>query len=341
MTGSPPGTAKIAIIGAGHVGATLAYACLIRGTGKSIALFGRDAQKVRADVLDLQHGLQFVPMATVTGSDDIEVCRDADVLVVTVGGNPRAGQTRLDLAGETVAICRDLLPPLLDVASDAVVIVVSNPVDVVTYAALKILGLPPGRVLGTGTVLDSSRLRSLVAQHCGVAVQSVHAYIVGEHGDSEIPLWSSATIGAVPVLRWNDPRMPALTAAGRDEMLRQVVDAGYQILRGKGYTNYAVALAAARIIEAVLYDEHQVLPVSSLLTGYAGLSDVCLSVPSVVGQAGVLRMLPVPLSAEEHDGLHRSALAVRTVIDRLDSAQTPVTVPGRPSVDAIRQSSAR
>jgi L-lactate dehydrogenase len=311
---------------------TLAYACLIRGTGKTIALFGRHAQNIHADLLDLRHGLQFVPMATVTGSDDVEVCRDADVLVLTAGGNPRPGQTRLDLAGETVAICRDLLPPLLCVAPAAVVIVVSNPVDVVTYAALKILGLPPSRVLGSGTVLDSSRLRTLIAQHCGVAMQSVHAYIVGEHGDSEIPLWSSATVGAVPVLRWNDPRLPTLTAAGRNEMLRQVVDVGYEILRGKGYTNYAIALATARIIEAVLYDEHQVLPVSSLLTGYAGLADVCLSVPSVVGRTGVLRMLPVPLSADEHDGLHRSARAVRTVIDQLDLARTMSPAPaGRSS----------
>lgn len=323
MTRSAPGTAKIAIVGAGHVGVTLAYACLIRGTGKTIALLGRNAQRVRADVLDLQHGLQFVPMASVLGSDDIEVCRDADILVVTVGGNPRPGQTRLDLAGETVAICRDLLPPLLKAAPDAVVIVVSNPVDVVTYAAQQILGLPPNRVLGSGTVLDSSRLRALIARHCGVAVQSVHAYIVGEHGDSEIPLWSSATVGAVPVLRWNDPHLPALTAAGRDEMLQQVVESGYQMLRGKGYTNYAIALATARIIEAVLYDEHQVLPVSSLLTGYAGLRDVCLSVPSVIGRAGVIRVLPVPLSAEEHDGLHRSARAVRAAIDHLDPPVRP------------------
>jgi L-lactate dehydrogenase len=192
-------------------------------------LFGRHTQAVHADVLDLQRGLQFVPMATVTGSGNVEVCRDADVLVLTVGGNPRPGQTRLDLADETVAICRDLLPPLLDVAPEAVVIVVSNPVDAVTYAALKILGLPPSRVLGSGTVLDSSRLRFLIAQHCGVAVQSVHAYIVGEHGDSEIPRWSSATVGAVPVLRWEDTRLPALTAAGRNEMLRQVVDASTPI----------------------------------------------------------------------------------------------------------------
>jgi L-lactate dehydrogenase len=290
---------------------------MIRGTGKSIALYSRTAEKVQAEVLDLQHGLQFVPMATVTGSDDVEVCRGADVLVLTVGGVPQPGQTRLDLAGESVAICRDLLPPLLEVAPDAVVLVVTNPVDVVTYAALKILGLPSGQVLGSGTVLDSSRLRSLIARHCGVAVQSVHAYIAGEHGDSEIALWTSATVGAVPILQWDDRRLPPLSAADRDDILRQVIQAGYQILRVKGYTNYAVALAAARIIEAVLYNEHQVLPVSSLLTGYCGISDVCLSVPSVVNRTGVLRVMPVPLSEDERNGLHHSARAVRSVIDQL------------------------
>jgi len=311
------GTNKIAIVGAGHVGVTLAYACMIRGTGKVIALYSRNAEKVQAEVLDLQHGLQFVPMANVIGSADVKVCQDADMLVMTVGGLPNAGQTRLDLAGESVAICRDLLPPLLDVAPGAVVVIVTNPVDVITYAVLKILGLPPNQVLGSGTVLDSSRLRSLIAQHCGVAVQNVHAYIAGEHGDSEIPLWTSATVGGVPVLRWDDPQLPPLTDAERGDIGRQVAQAGYQILRGKGYTNYAVALAAARVIEAVLYDEHQVLPVSSLLTGYHGISDVCLSVPSVVNRTGVLRALPVPLSGDERDGLHRSARAVRTVIVRL------------------------
>lgn len=317
MTSSAAGTAKIAIAGAGHVGVTLAYACLIQGTGKTIALYDRDADRGRAEVLDLRHGLQFVPMATVEGSDDTEVCRGADVLVLTAGGVPGPGQTRLDLAAGSVAVCRDLLPPLLDAAPDAVVLIVTNPVDVVTYAALKILGLPRHRVLGSGTVLDSSRLRSLIARHCGVAVQSVHAYIAGEHGDSEIALWTSAIVGAVPVLRWDDPDLPLLSAAEREGLLGQVIGAGYEIVRGKGYTSYAVALAAARIIEAVLYDEHLVLPVSSLLTGYAGISDVCLSVPSVVNRAGVQRMLPVPLSREERDGLHRSAHTVRVVLDKL------------------------
>jgi L-lactate dehydrogenase len=311
-TGRTARTAKIAIVGAGHVGVTLAYACMIRGTAKSIALFGRNAEKVRSEVLDLQHGLQFVPMATVTGSDDAAVCEGADVLVMTVGGPARQGQTRLDMAMESVAICGKVLPPLLEVAPGAVVLVVTNPVDVVTYAVQQIFGLPRNQVLGTGTVLDSSRLRALIARHCGVAVQSVHAYVAGEHGDSEIPLWSSATVGAVPVL-------PMLTAAERDDISRQVAHAGYDVLRGKGYTNYAVALAAARIIEAIVYDEHQVMPVSSLMTGYAGISDVCMSVPSVVNRTGVLRALPVPLSADERKGLHRSAAAVRATIDKLGS----------------------
>jgi L-lactate dehydrogenase len=153
-----------------------------------------------------------------------------------------------------------VLPPLLEIAPDAVVVVVSNPVDVITYAALKILGLPRNQVLGSGTVLDSSRLRALIAAHCGVAVQSVHAYIAGEHGDSEIPLWTSATVGAVPLLEWNDQQQLPMTAADRDDLAGQVINAGYRILHGKGHTNHAVALATARIIEAVLYDEHQVLP---------------------------------------------------------------------------------
>jgi len=317
MTGPAAGPTRIAIVGAGSVGATLAYACLIRGVGRTIALYDLDAAKARAEVLDLNHGLQFVPMATMVGSDDLEVCRGADLVVVTAGAKQRPGQTRLELAHANVEMCRDLVPRLLEVAPDAILLLVTNPVDVVTHAALRYSGLPPNRVFGSGTVLDSSRLRLLIAQHCGVAVQNVHAYVAGEHGDSELPLWSSASIGSVPLLRWNVPGRPALDAAARAEIVRRVVGAAEEIIRGKGATNYAVGLAAARIIEAVLYDERQVLPVSSLLDGFAGISDVCLSVPSVIDRAGVDTVLPVPLSDEEAAGLRRSAAAVRDVIRKL------------------------
>jgi L-lactate dehydrogenase len=317
MTGPAAGPTRIAIVGAGSVGATLAYACLIRGVGRTIALYDLDAAKARAEVLDLNHGLQFVPMATMVGSDDLEVCRGADLVVVTAGAKQRPGQTRLELAHANVEMCRELVPRLLEVAPDAILLLVTNPVDVVTHAALRYSGLPPNRVFGSGTVLDSSRLRLLIAQHCGVAVQNVHAYVAGEHGDSELPLWSSASIGSVPLLRWNVPGRPALDAAARAEIVRRVVGAAEEIIRGKGATNYAVGLAAARIIEAVLYDERQVLPVSSLLDGFAGISDVCLSVPSVIDRAGVDTVLPVPLSDEEAAGLRRSAAAVRDVVRKL------------------------
>ena len=317
MTGPAAGPTRIAIVGAGSVGATLAYACLIRGVGRTIALYDLDAAKARAEVLDLNHGLQFVPMATMVGSDDLEVCRGADLVVVTAGAKQRPGQTRLELAHANVGMCRDLVPRLLEVAPDAILLLVTNPVDVVTHAALRYSGLPPNRVFGSGTVLDSSRLRLLIAQHCGVAVQNVHAYVAGEHGDSELPLWSSASIGSVPLLRWNLPGRPALDAAARAEIVRRVVGAAEEIIRGKGATNYAVGLAATRIIEAVLYDERQVLPVTSLLDGFAGISDVCLSVPSVIDRAGVDTVLPVPLSDEEAAGLRRSAAAVRDVIRKL------------------------
>jgi L-lactate dehydrogenase len=310
-------TTKIAVVGAGSVGATIAYACLIRGIGRTIALYDVDAAKTRAEVLDLNHGLQFVPQATVVGSDDIEVCRDADLVAITAGAKQKPGQTRMELAEANVALSKTLVPRLLEVAPDAILLLVTNPVDVITYAALRYSDLPPRRVFGSGTVLDSSRLRLLIADHCGVAVQSVHAYIAGEHGDSEIPLWSSAAIGSVPLLAWEVPGRPPLDAAAREDIHRRVVGAAGEIIRGKGATNYAVGLASARIIEAVLYDQRMVLPVSSLLDGQAGIHDVCLSLPSVVDRLGVELVLPSPLSEEEVTGLRRSADMVKGVIRSL------------------------
>lgn len=187
-------TTKLAVVGAGAVGATLAYAALMRGAARTVALHDINAAKVEAEALDLQHGVQFVPQAEVIGSDDIAVCADADVVVVTAGAKQKPGQSRIDLAGATIGLMKNILPPLVEVAPNAVYIMVTNPVDVVTYASLKISGLPPQQLFGSGTVLDSSRLRYLIAEHCGVAVQNVHAYIAGEHGDSEIPLWDSASI---------------------------------------------------------------------------------------------------------------------------------------------------
>jgi L-lactate dehydrogenase len=288
----------------------------VRGVGKCIALYGRDPERLGAEVLDLHHGLQFVPTATVIGSADLEVCRGADVVAVTASAPMVPGRSRLDLAEANVAICRELVPRLVEVAPSAIFLFVTNPVDVVTYAALRISGLPRSQVFGTGTVLDSSRLRQLVAGHCGVAVQNVHAYIVGEHGDSEVPLWSSATIGGVPLSQWKNADFLPLDTTARAGISRRVVGGGGEVIAGKGFTNYAISLATARIIESVLYDEHLVLPVSSLIDDFIGIKDVCLSVPSVINRNGVQRTLSVPLSAGEAQALQRSAAAVRAVIQR-------------------------
>jgi L-lactate dehydrogenase len=307
-------TSKIAIVGAGSVGATIAYACLIRGVGKQIALFDVNRAKVHAEVLDLNHGLQFVPMASVEGSDDLGVCADADIVVITAGAKQKPGQTRMDLASANTAICRKLVPQLLTVAPDAIFLLVTNPVDVITYVTLKLTALPPQRVLGSGTVLDSSRFRYLIAQRCCVAVQNVHAYMVGEHGDSEIPLWSSASIANIPLHQWAVKGHGKLTVRDRSEIFENVKTAAQQVIQGKGATNYAVGLATAKILEALLHDENRILPVSSLLKDYQGMDDVCLSVPSIVNRMGMEQALPIKLNDAELAGLRNSAEQIREAI---------------------------
>lgn len=304
---------KVAVVGAGAVGTAIAYAAQIRGACRELALFDLNPAKVRAEVLDLNHGMQFTPMARITGSDDLEVCADADVIVITAGAKQDPGQTRLDLAAANVEMCRDLVPALVALAPDALLLVVTNPVDVVTYAALEFSGLPANRVFGSGTVLDSSRLRFLIAEHTRVAVQNVHAYIAGEHGDSEVPLWSTATIGGVPVKDWTGRGVRALDEEVMAQIHHRVVSSAYEIIAGKGATSLAIGLAVSRILEAVLKDEHRVLPVTSRLDDVHGISDVCLSMPSVVGRTGVESVLATPLNASEMASLRASAEAVSAV----------------------------
>jgi L-lactate dehydrogenase len=323
----PERTNKIAIVGAGSVGATIAYACLIRGVGKQIALYDVNRVKVEAEVLDLGHGLQFVPAATVEGSDDLAVCAGADVVVITAGAKQKPGQTRMELAGANAAICRKLVPELVRVAPNAVLLVVTNPVDVMTYLALKLSGLPAGRVLGSGTVLDSSRFRYLIAKRCHVAVQSVHAMIAGEHGDSEIPLWSSASIAFIPLSQWAVPGHGKLTVRDRASIFEDVKHAAYRVIEGKGATNFAIGLSTAAILEALLHDENRVQPVCSLLTDYRPLgradagdasddriTDVCLSVPGIVNRTGVETPLAIPMNDAEWLGLKESASRIREAV---------------------------
>lgn len=306
---------KIAIIGAGSVGATIAYACLIRGVGKQIVLHDVNRKKVDAQVLDLNHGLQFVPMASVEGSDDLNICAGARAIVITAGAKQKPGQSRMELLGANVGICRQLVPELMRIAPPgAILLMVSNPVDVLTYVAMKLSGLDRSRVFGSGTVLDSSRFRFLIARRCNVAVQNVHAYIAGEHGDSEIPLWSSAHIANCPLSEWAVPGHGKLTVRDRTEIFQNVKNAAYNIVEGKGATNYAIGLATARILEAVVHDENRVLPISALVENFHDISDVCLSLPCIVNHHGAGALLPIRLNPAEEAGLKNSAATIQQAI---------------------------
>lgn len=314
-TPSPP--PSLAVIGAGSVGATIAYTALVRGTARRVVLHDINAAKLKAEVLDISHGLTFTPMGSIDGSDDVEICRDARVVVLTAGAKQQPGQSRMELAESTVSLTRKLMPRLVEVAPDATYVMVTNPVDVVTTAALRMTGLPPEQLFGSGTVLDSSRLRYGIADRIGVAVQNVHAYVVGEHGDTEFPLWSSASVGGVPLVEWSRRHDGVLDEDARDAIAHDVVHAAYQIIQGKGATNYAVALACCQIVESVLRDERRVLPVSTMLTGDYGIEGVCLSVPTVVGSGGAIERLQVPMSDAERRLLQQSADSIRRTAQRV------------------------
>lgn len=314
-------TSKVSIIGAGAVGATLAYAGLMRGFARTVALYDINTAKVEAEALDLAQGVQFMPEATVIGSDKVEVCADSDVVVITAGAKQQPGQSRLELAAATIGLMDKIIPPLMEVSPNAIYILVTNPVDVVTYAALKKSGMNPAQMFGSGTVLDSSRLRHQVAAECGVAVSNVHAYIAGEHGDSEVALWSSATIGGVPLTEWHDADgRVVMTEEARERIHHDVTRSAYKIIEGKGATNYAIGVAGARIVEAVLQDQNRVLPVSTLID-YPGVGEVCMSLPAVVGRSGIKHRVDVPLDEVEQAGLEASARSIREVAERFGAAR--------------------
>ncbi|KUI45730.1 L-lactate dehydrogenase [Mycobacterium sp. GA-1199] len=302
---------KVSIVGMGSVGTAIAYACLIRGSAGSLALYDVDAKKLRAEVLDLNHGSQFVPHCPISGSDDVGVTAGSKVVIVTAGAKQHEGQSRLDLATSNVAMAQALTPQLLEHSPDAIIVLVTNPVDVVTYAAVRSVDIPAGRVFGSGTVLDSSRFRYLIAERADLAIANVHGYIVGEHGDSQISLWSTVSIGGVPASHFRIGGAVVFDEATRNQISADVVNAAYEIIAGKGATSLAIGLSTARIVEAILGDQHRVLPVSTVQNGVYGISDVCLSLPTVVTAAGAGQVLELSLSEPELTGLQTSAATLK------------------------------
>ena len=304
---------RIAVVGAGHVGSTFAYSLLLKGLAPEIVLIDRDQARAEGEAMDLSHAVPFLAPARVRAGT-IEDCRGAAMVVITAGGGQRPGETRLDLATRNAAIIRDLVPSIVAASPDAVLLVATNPVDVMTYVALRVSGLPAARVIGSGTILDTARFRHLLGEHLQVDARSIHAYIVGEHGDTEVPVWSLANVAGMRLDEFRRAHGLSVDTAVLDSIVEETRLAAYLIIERKGATYYAVAAGLMRIVEAVLRDQSTVLSVSSLVPGFYGIEDVCLSLPSVVSRDGIERVLQLDLNEEELTALRHSADVLRGAI---------------------------
>lgn len=307
---------KVAIIGAGSVGTTIAYALMARGLVQELVLVDKQREKAKAEVMDLNHGAMFVPPVVIR-EGTISDCRGASVAVITAGAKQQPGQSRLDLAAANAAMFQALIPEVVRVAPDARFLIVSNPVDVLTELALRLSGLSEERIIGSGTVLDTSRFRFLLARHFNLSASNVHAYIIGEHGDSEVALWSSAQIGNVPLRDLHLPGRPPLDASAKQAIFEGVRGAAGAVIRAKGATNWAVGLAVTRILEVLLRNERVVLTVTRRLHDYYGVKDVCLSIPWVVSSEGAESPLVVPFDKDELAAFQRSAEVIRGAIKQV------------------------
>lgn len=308
---------KVVIIGAGAVGATYCYALAQSGLADEIVLTDKNEDLMKGQVLDLAHGQPFFPTVLIR-SGSVEDCSDAQLVVITAGAAQKPGETRLELIKKNADITGSIAEGVAKTNCRGVMLVVSNPVDILTYVALKRSGWEKGRVIGSGTVLDSSRFRHLLSKHCGVDVHNVHAYVLGEHGDSEFAAWSMTNIAGINI----DEYCPVCLKCEdwkirRKTIEQQVRDSAYHIINYKGSTQFAVGLALVRITAAILRSQSSILSVSTLLESELGLSDVCLSVPCVVTEKGVTRIIQSPLAPDEMNSLAKSAGILRKALDSL------------------------
>lgn len=308
---------KAAVIGCGFVGASIAFSLMQKGIFSELVLIDANREKAEGEAMDLSHGLPYTASMRIYAGDYDDVA-DCAMVIVTAGANQKPGETRLDLIGKNVAILKSIIPQLTSRNFKGILMIVSNPVDVLTYAAWRLSGLPAHRVIGSGTVLDTARLKYLLSQELGVDSRNVHAAIIGEHGDSELAVWSSANISTVDLEQFCALRGIQDQAALRDKIYHEVRDSAYEIIQRKGATYYGIAMAVSRIAECVMKDEHAMLPVSVLLEGQYGLDGLCLSVPSIVGENGVETVLEIPLDEKEHQALLSSAKQLKEVIATLD-----------------------
>jgi len=308
---------KVTVVGAGSVGSTFAYALMISGLAREIVIVDKNQQKAKGECMDLNHGLSLAHPTRIYAAD-YSGCTDSDIVVIAAGAKQKPSQTRIDLVQTNADIFKDIVSKIVKYAKDAVILVVTNPVDILTYVTLKVSGFPASKVIGSGTVLDTSRFRYLLSKHCKVDPRNVHAYIIGEHGDTELPVWSNADIGGMKIEKYC-PTCKNYNHCEQKKELEKIFDevknSAYKIIELKGATYYAIGLALVRITEAILRDENSVLPVSTLINNYYGINDVCLSLPSILNKDGVDQFLKIDLSNEEQDKLKQSAETLKKILN--------------------------
>jgi L-lactate dehydrogenase len=310
------GQKKVVVVGAGSVGTAYIYALLPTGVAGQIALVDVDENRVKGEVMDLSHGLPFIPPVTIKHGQYSD-CADADIIVVTAGAKQKPGQSRLELIQQNVKIVRSICDSIAEHNSSAVLVMVTNPVDVLTYIALEQLNWPREKIFGSGTVLDSARFKYLLSRHCNIDARNVHAYIIGEHGDSEVPAWSLTHIAGVPIKQYCQTCNVCDYEPHHREIAEQVRSSAYHIIDYKGSTYYGIGLSLVRITQAVLRDENSILTVSTFLSGEYGIKDVCLSVPCVVGSGGIKSVINAQLTEGEQKALRASADTIKKVLEQI------------------------
>lgn len=307
---------KVGVVGCGFVGSATAFALMQSGLFSEMVLLDVDEDKAEGEALDIVHGMPFVGAIKIYVGD-YEDLEDASVIIVTAGANQKPGETRLDLVKKNVAIFKNIIPQIAKLDFGGVLLVVSNPVDILSLVAWKLSRLPKERVIGSGTVLDTSRLKVQIGQHLDVDSRGVHAYIIGEHGDSEIAAFSCANISGIPLEDFCKLRGHNHSEEEMDEIAENVKNIAYEIIAKKDATYYGIAMAVRRICEAIVRNEKSILPVSRLVEGEYGISDIYLSLPAIVGAEGILTKIPIPLDEEEQEGLKGSAETLKSVVDEL------------------------
>lgn len=308
---------KAAMIGCGAVGATSAFSLMQSGLFSELVLIDANQQKAEGEATDLSHGLPFGrPMKIYAGAyDDLADCY---LIIITAGAAQKPDETRIDLVNKNVKIFKSIIPEIVKRNTEGILLVVSNPVDILTYVTLKLSGFPTNRVIGSGTVLDTARLKYLLGEHLQVDSRSIHAFIIGEHGDSELAVWSSANVSGVDLNHFCELRGHYNHMEAMERIYTDVRDSAYEIIEKKGATYYGIAMAVRRICESIIRNEHSILPISSLICGHYGLEDVCMGVPTVVGRNGAETVLDIPLNGLEQRKLMASADALRKVLDGIE-----------------------